>query len=172
MKVIKLNECGYDEAMLGLSFNKKQPVENMPKVASKLYNKDKGHNKFLEHIMTWWIIQAPRFWWQEFDTYRVGVSKQSESTMHTILKDGYLTQDHFDGIVPASHIQMLNILIDQENLIALKNQLPEGFLQQREVMMSYKTIRNMNQQRIKHRLPHWQEFLELVKLQIEHPELI
>lgn len=47
---------------------------------------DKGHNKFLESIEVWIDIDCPRMIWQEIDTYRVGVTKQSDSTMHTLLK--------------------------------------------------------------------------------------
>lgn len=172
LEVIKLNECGFNEAMFGLSLNKKQPIENMYNVSLRLSNKDRGHNKFLEHIITWWNIKAPRFWWVEFDTYRVGVSKQSESTMHTLLKDGELTQDNFDDYIPEALLINLNQLYDTGDLIGLKNNLPEGFLQRREVMMSYKTIRHIILQRSKHRLPHWQEFLKCIKEQLDHPELI
>ncbi len=171
LKVVKLEECGFSSALFGLSLNKNQPMENMYNVALRLCDKDRGHNKFLESCMTWWDITAPRYWWQEFDTYRVGVSKQSQSTMHTIF-DTHLTQDHFDDIIPETVLNNLNQLYDTENLILLKNNLPEGFLQRREVVMSYKVIRHINQQRAKHRLPHWQVFLKSVKEQLDHPELI
>ena len=171
LSVKVLEEAGYEQSMLGLSFNKKQEVENMPNVAIKLFNKDRGHNKFLEHCMIWLDLVAPRFFWSQFDTYRVGVSKQSESTMHTIMK-GHLTQDHFDVMIPDIHLKYLNELIDAEDLIGIKQQLPEGFLQRREVVLSYKVIRHIDLQRAKHRLPHWQKFLGDLREQLKYPELI
>jgi hypothetical protein len=172
IKVIKIEETSIEPALFGLSLNKKQPLENMYEVAKRLCDKDKGHNKFLEHIVTFFDITAPRFFWQEFDTFRIGVSKQSESTMHTILKDGKLTPENFDDIIPLPILDRVNQKIVEGDLLGVKNILPEGFLQRREVMMSYKTIRHINVQRFNHRLHHWQEFLKCVKEQLDHPELI
>jgi len=78
-RVIK--EAGYEEALLGLSLSFNADLERMPKRAEKLAPLDKGHNKCLESIAVWLDVRAPRYWWQEYDTYRVGVTKQSESTM-------------------------------------------------------------------------------------------
>jgi len=61
--------------------------------ASKNAPMDKGHNKFLETIEVWFDITAPRFIWQEFDTYRIGVTKQSDSTMHTLLKESNVDEE-------------------------------------------------------------------------------
>ena len=52
--------------------------EQMVGVAYKLRNKNNGENKFLESIQLWFEIRLPRFVWQEFSTYRVGISTQSE----------------------------------------------------------------------------------------------
>ena len=88
MDVQIMAECGVVEAMVGLSlsYGVGKSYEEMLEVAKKLYNKDGGHNKFLESIVVWLNIDAPRYWWQQFDTYRVGTTKQSGSTMHTIMK--------------------------------------------------------------------------------------
>ena len=83
MNVTVLNEAGYQEALLGLSLSYEQSLDKMPAVAERLAQRDNGHNKFLESIVVWLDVIAPRYWWQEFDTYRIGVSKQSSSTMHT-----------------------------------------------------------------------------------------
>ena len=173
MKVTVLREAGCDEALLGLSLSYDQPIENMPKVADKLARKNGGHNKFLESIMIWVEVQAPRFWWQEGDTYRIS-TKQSESTMHTLVKELQLifsseqlddyVRNNFDGgflaITPETIRQMHFIAndvgIDDEvqRLVTLKRMMPEGFLQKRMWCFSYKTFRNMVLQRMNHRLPH------------------
>ena len=75
--------------------NKDHIMTRLENVSKKLYNKDGGHNKFLESINVTISIKAPRYWWQEFDTYRVGMTKQSESTIHTIMKSK-LTQEEVD----------------------------------------------------------------------------
>jgi len=171
VEVKKLNECGYQEALYGISLNKNQPIENMGPVAHKLCNKDGGHNKFLEHIVVWLEIKAPRFIWQEFDTYRIGVSKSSESTMHTILKRP-LTQDDFDIPIGFWRLRRLNSLIKKQKFLELKNELPEGFLQRRMVVLNYKVLRNIISQRKNHRLPHWKMMIEQILNQLDHPELL
>jgi len=171
VEVKKLNECGYDEALYGISLNKNQPIENMARVAQKLCDKDGGHNKFLEHIVVWLEIRAPRYIWQEFDTYRVGVSKSSESTMHTILKRP-LTQEDFSSPIGFWQLRRLNKLIRNREFLKLKDELPEGFLQRRMVCVNYKSLRNIINQRKTHRLPHWKMMIELIISQLDHPELL
>ncbi len=64
-------------------------------LAIKLSNNNpaSGHDKFLQSIPLIVDISWTRSMWQEFDTYRIGVSKQSESTMHTIIKDDFSLGD-------------------------------------------------------------------------------
>jgi len=101
MKVKILDERGYDWALLGLSLSFEQDPADMPRVAQKLAFRGDGHNKFLESIVLWLDITAPRYWWQQFDTYRAGVSKQSASTMHTMTRRA-LTQEDFEHSIPRS----------------------------------------------------------------------
>ncbi len=159
MEIKILNEAGFDEALLGLSLNKNQSLLNMDKVALKLCKLDGGHNKFLESIDVWLDITAPRYWWSQFDTYRVGITKQSESTMHTIMKQK-LTNSNFNYNIDSNILDSLNIMINNKEFDKLKTNLPEGFLQRRIVKLSYKNIRNIIQQRKKHRLKEWHIFCE------------
>lgn len=166
-----LEEAGYNQAMLGISLNKDQPIEKMPKVAEKLAFYDGGHNKFLEQIIIWLLIRAPRYWWQEADTFRLS-SKSSQSTMHTIL-DNNLTVNNFElESLPEDILRHCNFLLKAKDLLALKRFLPEGFMQKRMWMMSYKTLRNIILQRRNHRLPHWRHFIKQILFQIQHPELL
>lgn len=64
----------------------KELINRLSNVAVKLSTKDGGHNKFLESIKIYLIVNAPRFWWSEADTYRLS-TKQSASTMHTLVKE-------------------------------------------------------------------------------------
>lgn len=166
-----IEEAGYNAAMVGISLNKNQNPDNMPSVALHLSTKDCGHNKFMEHIIVWMLVRAPRYIWQEMDTYRLS-SKSSQSTMHTILKNE-LTQENFECMdIEGIDIEYLNDLLDKKELVKLKRKLPEGFMQKRMWMMSYKTLRNLILQRRKHRLPHWQEFIRDVRSQVKNPELL
>ena len=50
----------------------------------RLRNAGTDHRKFMRMIVVYVTITAPLYWWKEFDTYRVGVEKNSCSTMHKI----------------------------------------------------------------------------------------
>lgn len=135
--------------------------DRLYKVAHKLCKKSGGEDKFLRMIVYWWDITAPRYWWQEMDTYKVGTVAQSESTMHTILRSE-LTQQHFEDAVPPHFLDSLNNVIkvyketkNPKALVTLKNMLPEGFLQRRIWMSNLAVMKNIYHQRKNHRLPQW-----------------
>ena len=185
ISVIVNEQAGYKSALNGLSFNKKMNPEQMHLAALKLGPQDGGHNKFLESIMVWLDVRAPRYLWQEMDTYRIS-TKQSESTMHTLVNELarldesvvnrqlYVDTNFENGC----HIDVLDSMINHaicgssEALIAIKGMLPEGFLQRRMWCMSFKTLRNLINQRRNHRLPHWQLFIRSVVKQLDHPEYL
>ena len=140
------------------------------KTADTLAHKQGGHNKFLESINISLDITAPRYWWSEFDTYRVGVTKQSESTIHTLGKRD-LTADDFEHNLPFDILTIFNNIIDRyrctENkkeketlFLSLKSLLPESFLQRRIVVLNAKTLQNIIAQRVNHRLPEWKQFCD------------
>ena len=171
MIVRVLHECGYEQAMLGLSLSFDKPVGDMPKVAEKMYCKEGGHNKFLESIVVWLDVTAPRYWWQQMDTYRTGVTKQSESTMHTMMKRE-LTQDDFQLPLHTGILTWINMLIRQKQFDKLKATLPEGFLQRRILCTNYQTLRRIIKQRRDHRLKEWQYFIEEIMDQLHHQEFL
>lgn len=183
MKIVVKNESGYKEAIEGIGFSYGiTDYKRLENVAYKLCDKDGGHNKFLESIVVWIEISAARYWWQEFDTYRVGTTKQSESTIHTIAKKP-LDREDFEHPVMQTLIQHLNFLIEsykdsdspsqRKNLFNLiKSNLPEGYLQKRMVCTNYKTLSNMIAQRKNHVLKEWHYFIEEVLEQVEHPEFL
>lgn len=178
-----LNEAGYEEAMLGLSLSYNQPVCKMKGVADRIYDKG-SHGKFLESISVWLDLNMPRYWWQEFAEYRVGRSSQSESTMHTITKR-LLTQDDFVEPIYESTLEFLNKEIEYFQCIekdkdfkkerlrvfrSIKRNLPEGFLQRRQICTNYKTIRHIISQRENHRLIEWVEFCKHLKENCRYSE--
>jgi len=173
-------EAGYWQAMEGLALSYGREVRDMPNVAQKLYDNDGGHNKFLESMQVWLLVRFPRHIWQQFDTYRqpldgedgfqpTGITKQSESTMHTIASRP-LTQDDFDMPIMASTLNQLNGLVRRGEFAQLKNDLPEGFLQTRMVNTNYKTLRHIMRQRHNHKMPHWRQFCIEVISQLEYKE--
>ena len=67
--------------------------ENDLALMRKLVKAGSDHRKFLRQIMVSMDITAPRYWWPEFDTYKVGTTANSTSTMHTIHKRPFVLDD-------------------------------------------------------------------------------
>lgn len=51
------------------------------------------HRKYLRMITVWADIDAPLYWWKEFDTYKVGTVANSCSTMHKIQAKKFTLDD-------------------------------------------------------------------------------
>lgn len=51
------------------------------------------HAKYRRMIVVYADITAPLYWWKEFDTYRIGVEKNSCSTMHKIHEKEFTLED-------------------------------------------------------------------------------
>lgn len=187
MKIQIIKEAGIEEALygLGLSYGLTSDIsydnfindiklfDRVYDISKHLYKNDGGHNKFLESIHIYIKIQAPRYWWSEADTYRLS-SKQSESTMHTLTKRD-LTQNDFEYEIPNFYLEYLNgragaVLSYNIDIDILKNCLPEGFLQTRIWNISYKTLRNIIQQRHDHKLPQWRLFCDYMINNVTHSE--
>lgn len=87
MRVDILKEAGFQEAMLGISTNKKKYDRDMYNISLQLSKAGPGHDKFLEMIHLWIDYTCCRSIHQQIDTYRVGVTKSSESTHHMLIED-------------------------------------------------------------------------------------
>lgn len=55
------------------------------KTATGLIHAGPEHRKFMRQIMITVDITAPLYWWKEFDTYKIGTTANSTSTMHKML---------------------------------------------------------------------------------------
>ena len=143
------------------------------------------HRKFLRQIMVSVDITAPLYWWKEFDTYKVGTTANSTSTMHKLAStpitlDCFETDDYDDNFEISDHyhfsdfinIELLNTL---EALRAKYNEtkdkrywkelirwLPNGWLQTRTITMNYENLRSMYHQRENHKLTEWHAFCDWV----------
>ena len=183
MEVKVLKECGYEESAIGFALSYNSTPERAKQIFPKFAFGVPGEGKFLESIVLWLDVNAPRFWWCESDTYRVGNTKQSQSTIHTITKKK-LTNRDFEYPLERDYLEEINNAINWYNdpnndksdkleyFLYIKNILPEGFLQRRIWVLNYKTLQNIYNQRKNHKLPQWRKFLEDVLSQIEHPEFI
>lgn len=72
--------------------------DNDKKLALKLNKAGASHAKYLRQIMVSVNITAPLFWWKQFDQYKVGTTTNSESTMHTINRVGFINEEGYDNV--------------------------------------------------------------------------
>ena len=196
MNITIREEAGYDLALYGMSLSFKDRAikpedwwdftpkssrivpgfaERRPKmksVCTQNANRGMGHNKFRRQIVLWIDIEAPRFWWSEFDTYKVGTVAQSESTMHT-LKRRDVIEDDFEAMPfnVRGAIDSLNLRRGSD-IETVKGLLPESYLQRRLVTLNYEVLATIINQRAKHKLPQWRAFIEAIYKQVEHVELL
>ena len=184
MRVVVVDEYGFDAALFGLGLSHgvtsgksvihfennilSSEYKKMEEVAIKLANKDGGHNKFLRQISVWLDITAPMYWWKEFDTYKVATTAQSESTMHTLLKNP-ITQECFEHPITEATIGRLEGLRLAKDFYKLVNELPQGWLQRRIVSCNYAVLRNIIEQRRGHKLPEWRVFIDSVIDGVDSP---
>lgn len=152
---------------------------------TKMIHNGPPHRKLLQGLMIGMTIKAPLYWWNEFDTYRVGMVKNSTSTRKYMLGKFEITNESFstedirtesgqalmDMIV--RHLNDLRVMynntVDPEEKSRIwreMNQImPKSYNYIRTLFMSYETAINMYNLRYNH--PH-EEWVELCKYLINN----
>jgi len=185
MKVTIIHEAGYEAALLGigLSFGLTSDIsahdfiwdnadlwDRMEKRAKALAGMGQGHDKFLRQLMMWVDVDAPLYWWKQFDQYGHTVT-QSESTMHTLIKRELDYNDFeggLEGPLSVVVLEEVNRYISEKDFESANANLPHSFLQRRVVSMNYATAFTILQQRTGHKLPEWKLFIDEIKRQAQH----
>ena len=139
-------------------------------LAKRLAHAGSDHRKFLRQIFVTVDITAPLYWWKEFDTYKVGTTANSTSTMHKIHAKEF-TRDDFscdrmdegglallDQVIAYLESERQKFLADKENKQAWHNMiqtLPTSYNQMRTVTLNYENLINMYYARRHHKLAEW-----------------
>ena len=134
------------------------------------------HRKFLRQVFVAMDITAPLYWWKEFDTYKVGVTANSCSTMHKIQSKEF-TEDMFscEHLNPDSMATLRSTIFQLNKYRKLYNEnhnkddwwqmiqlLPSSYNQRRTVTMNYENVLAIIHQRSGHKLDEWNEFVEVL----------
>ena len=144
---------------------------------TRLINGGQPHRKFLRQIMVAVDITAPLYWWKEFDTYKVGTTANSCSTMHKIhakefviddFSHDHLTEFGMDHLCDTIWVlnNMRNSFLDSKDKAHwydMIQTLPTSYNQKRTVTMNYENLLNMLEYRRGHKLDEWREFCEWIK---------
>lgn len=147
------------------------------KLMRQLYAGGQPHRKYLRQIFAVMDITAPLYWWKEFDTYKVGTTANSCSTMHKIAAKEFMLSDfsteHLVGKSIAALQNVLDVMnLEREHYLATKDKdcwwqmiqlLPSSYNQRRTVSMTYENVMNMLDYREGHKLDEWREFCKILK---------
>lgn len=183
---------GWDAALRGMrnplnSWNMSDTVWNgdgTPEIGKRdmdlmerLVKAGSDHRKFLRYITVTADITAPRYWWPEWSTYKVGTVENSCSTMHKIhakeftLDDfchEHLSPDGLDNLQKTvAQLNFARVAFletkDKEYWYEMIQLLPQSYNQKRTVMLNYEVLRNMYHARKAHKLNEWHTFCEWVE---------
>lgn len=156
------------------------------KLMHKLYKAGPEHRKYLRQIFVSMDIIAPLYWWKEFDTYKIGTTANSCSTMHKIAEK-YFEEEDFscEHLLSADNIvdpngndvdlttpyevfcQLLNVMNtcrdeylrthDKDWWWQMIQLLPSSYNQRRTVTMTYENVVTIIKQRSEHKLDEWRD---------------
>ena len=156
----------------------------------KLIKAGSEHRKYLRMIHVQMDITAPLYWWKEADTYKVGTTTNSCSTMHKIAAKEFalddFSHDHlfndaavYNGYVSTSVLEcVIGALNEFRNLyLETKDKrywwqmiqlLPSSYNQRRTIDMSMETVLNILHQRSHHKLDEWIELCDTMLKKIPY----
>ena len=158
------------------------------------------HRKFMRMITVYANINAPLYWWKEADTYRVGVEKNSCSTMHKVHAKEFTMEDFScEHLTSRSKVRLEDTIDDlnyYRNLYLnggndffsdsddvdykpkdkhiwwqMIQLLPSSYNQRRTIMLNYEVLANMYKSRKNHKLDEWVEFCKWIET-LPYSELI
>jgi len=147
------------------------------------------HAKYRRMIPVFLTIDAPLYWWKEFDTYKVGTVANSCSTMHKIHAKEF-TLDDFS----LEHLNKEDLYIfeaymhrmeaNRKFFLAFADSdekkefwyrmiqlLPTSYNQKRTVMLNYEVLVNIYHSRKNHKLDEWHVFCDWIE-QLPYSEII
>lgn len=145
-----------------------EPLDTDMRLMLFLIQKGDDHAKFARMIGVGFTVKAPRYWWIEFATYRAGIESVSESTMHRKMSEPFREEDFESGSRNNFDSRLNDILNEcafevkngNESIEYLKQEIPESYLQTRDIIANYQALRHIYHARKGHKLPHWQVFRE------------
>lgn len=146
-------------------------------LAMRLCRAGSDHRKFLRQIFVSVDINAPLYWWKEFDTYKVGTVANSTSTMHKIHSKPFaMDQFSCDKLTDESYAFMEKIVeeLEKVRLKYMENKdkkywydmiqlLPSSYNQMRTVTLNYEILINIYHARSQHKLDEWHVFCDWIK---------
>lgn len=177
------SDSGYavDEKPDGVQFSYFKIGEKDMKLCKNLIKAGSSDRKFLRMIHVQADVTAPLYWWKQIDQYRIGVTTNSTSTMHTIHAKRFEREDFsIEHLINFKEehwlVQMDNVIaclnVAREKFIETKDKmywwqmiqlLPSSFNQMRTIDLNYETLFSIYHQRKGHKLDEWREFCKWIE---------
>lgn len=146
-------------------------------LAHRLAVSGSDHRKYLRQVFVSVDITAPIYWWKEFDTYKVGTTANSTSTMHRIhskefSRDDFSTDHMTEGALGAldnmiSFLEESRVKFtetkDKKYWYDIIQLLPSSYNQMRTVTLNYENLINMYYARRSHKLDEWHTFCDWIR---------
>ena len=143
------------------------------------------HAKYRRMIPVFVTINAPLYWWKEFDTYKVGTVANSCSTMHKIHAKEFTLDDFSHEHLNSSAVEILDDIVRCLNIyrgmfITTKDKsywwqmiqlLPASYNQKRTVLLNYEVLANIYPTRKNHKLDEWHTFCRWIE-SLPHSEIV
>lgn len=150
---------------------------NDMKLLRNLADAGTDHGKYLRFIQVYADVTGPLYWYKELDTYRMGVEKNSCSTMHKIHSQPFTISDFSHEKLNPLGLNMLKMIVEQleaNRRLFLENKdkmhwwqliqlLPSSYNQRRTYMFSYAALRAIYHARKNHKLTEWHEFCDWIR---------
>ena len=135
------------------------------------------HRKFNRMVLLCCDIEAPLYWWKEYDTYKVGTVANSTSTMHKIHAKPFSREDFSCDKMNEKGLVALDRVIEtleelrvgfvetkeRELWYTLIQLLPSSYNQLRTCTLSYENLINIYRARKNHKLDEWREFCRFIE---------
>ena len=185
-----LDVQGFEQAIKGMrnsrnSWSRMDSTDNVVgpndlKLMHRLFKSGTEHRKYARMITVWIDINAPLYWWKEFDQYKIGTVSNSCSTMYTLMNKPFELKD-FSVDKLNKYSVYAEILIDDLNELrerclnvtdskikkdlwySIVQLLPESYNQTRTIMLNYEVVARIIQQRKGHKLDEWKQLIDVLK---------
>lgn len=140
-----------------------------------------GHDSFLKGIQVHMVIQAPQYFWLQFQRYHFADIVSSQSKMHTILEMDIDDQCN-EHVLPVIIDKLQELIIDykdfkvigdttigemndilQKKFQRILSNTPMGLELRAGVVTNYLQLKSMYKQRRNHRTQEWQQFCDWIE---------
>lgn len=122
-----------------------------------------GHDCYLKGIVVQADVDAPQYWWLQFQRYHFADIVSSESKMHMIM-DMDIRQKCNEYVSDVVIKELNRLIVDHkdnpnpENFHRIVSNVPMGMMLKARIVTNYLQLKTMYLQRHSHKLEEWKTF--------------